>query len=89
MPDIQQTVNLPSTEDIYLFHEGTNYRSYMMLGAHIAAEDGMKGVRFTVWAPHATYVGLAGNHNGWDGTAEADSLFKIPDSGFWSRFFRE
>lgn len=87
MPDIQKTVNLPSTEDIYLFHEGTNYRSYMMLGAHIAAEEGKKGVRFTVWAPHATYVGLAGNHNGWDGTQEADSLIKIPDSGFWSRFF--
>lgn len=59
----------------------------MMLGAHIAAEDGMKGVRFTVWAPHATYVGLAGDHNGWDGTKEADSFIKIPDSGFWSRFF--
>ncbi|MDF9841113.1 MULTISPECIES: 1,4-alpha-glucan branching protein GlgB [unclassified Paenibacillus] len=87
MPDIQQTVNLLSTEDIYLFHEGTNYRSYMMLGAHIAAEEGKKGVRFTVWAPHATYVGLAGNHNGWDGTQEADSFIKIPDSGFWSRFF--
>ncbi|CAM4230284.1 1,4-alpha-glucan branching protein GlgB [Paenibacillus typhae] len=87
MPDIQKTVNLPSTEDIYLFHEGTNYRSYMMLGAHIAAEEGKKGVRFTVWAPHATYVGLAGDHNGWDGTQEADSLIKIPDSGFWSRFF--
>ncbi|AIQ53047.1 1,4-alpha-glucan branching protein GlgB [Paenibacillus sp. FSL R7-0331] len=87
MPDIPKTVNLPSTEDIYLFHEGTNYRSYTMLGAHIAAEDGMKGVRFTVWAPHATYVGLAGNHNAWDGTLEEDSLIKIPDSGFWSRFF--
>lgn len=89
MPDIQEAENLPSFEDIYLFHEGTNYRSYTMLGAHIAAEEGMTGVRFTVWAPHATYVGLAGNHNGWDGTQDVDSLYKIPDSGFWSRFFRE
>ncbi|MEK5237727.1 1,4-alpha-glucan branching protein GlgB [Paenibacillus sp. FSL L8-0470] len=87
MPDIQEAENLPSFEDIYLFHEGTNYRSYTMLGAHIAAEEGMTGVRFTVWAPHATYVGLAGNHNGWDGTQDVDSLYKIPDSGFWSRFF--
>lgn len=87
MPDILKTVNLPSSDDIYLFHEGTNYRSYTMLGAHIAAEEGMTGVRFTVWAPHATYVGLAGNHNGWDGTQDVDSLYKIPDSGFWSRFF--
>lgn len=87
MPDMPKTVNLPSSDDIYLFHEGTNYRSYTMLGAHIAAEEGMTGVRFTVWAPHATYVGLAGNHNGWDGSQDVDSLYKIPDSGFWSRFF--
>ncbi|SET31727.1 1,4-alpha-glucan branching protein GlgB [Paenibacillus sp. NFR01] len=84
LPD---TTNLPSSDDIYLFHEGTNYRSYTMLGAHIAAEEGITGVRFTVWAPHATYVGLAGDHNGWDGTQDKDSLYKIPDSGFWSRFF--
>ncbi|GGF63454.1 1,4-alpha-glucan branching enzyme [Paenibacillus albidus] len=79
--------NLPSTDDIYLFHEGTNVRSYKMLGAHMTAEEGAAGVRFTVWAPHASYVGLAGDHNGWDGTADMDSLYKIPDSGFWSRFF--
>ncbi|WP_425495283.1 1,4-alpha-glucan branching protein GlgB [Paenibacillus tengchongensis] len=78
---------LPTSDDIYLFHEGTNYRSYRTLGAHIAAEDGEAGVRYTVWAPHATYVGIAGNHNGWDGTSDADSLYKIPESGFWSRFF--
>ncbi|OKP92442.1 1,4-alpha-glucan branching protein GlgB [Paenibacillus sp. P32E] len=89
MADISATVNLPSNDDIYLFHEGTNYRSYTMLGAHIAAEEGIPGVRFTVWAPHATYVGLAGNHNGWDGTEDVDSLYKIPDSGIWSRFFPE
>ncbi|UQZ37125.1 1,4-alpha-glucan branching enzyme [Paenibacillus sp. PK3_47] len=87
MPHIQQPVNLPSSDDIYLFHEGTNYRSYTMLGAHTADEDGEKGVRFTVWAPHAAYVGLAGDHNGWDGTQDVDSLYKIPDSAFWSRFF--
>ncbi|MCE3201283.1 1,4-alpha-glucan branching protein GlgB [Paenibacillus sonchi] len=87
MANTSTTANLPSSDDIYLFHEGTNYRSYTMLGAHIAAEEGIPGVRFTVWAPHATYVGLAGNHNGWDGTEDVDSLYKIPDSGFWSRFF--
>lgn len=87
MPVIQKAEYLPSSDDIYLFHEGTNYRSYTMLGAHIADEEGMSGVRFTVWAPHATYVGLAGDHNGWDGTQDVDSLYKIPDSGFWSRFF--
>ncbi|WP_150271541.1 1,4-alpha-glucan branching protein GlgB [Paenibacillus tepidiphilus] len=87
MPDILNQEYLPTSDDIYLFHEGTNYRSYRTLGAHIAAEEGKAGVRFTVWAPHATYVGIAGDHNDWDGTSDADSLYKIPDSGFWSRFF--
>ncbi|MRN54523.1 1,4-alpha-glucan branching protein GlgB [Paenibacillus monticola] len=87
MAETPTTETLPSSDDIFLFHEGTNYRSYSMLGAHTAAEEGISGVRFTVWAPHATYVGLAGNHNGWDGTQNMDSLYKIPDSGFWSRFF--
>lgn len=77
----------PTLEDIYLFHEGTHYRSYKMLGAHAGTEDGIAGTRFTVWAPGALYVGLAGDHNGWDGNKDEDTLYKIPDSGFWSRFF--
>ncbi|MGV2644622.1 1,4-alpha-glucan branching enzyme, partial [Clostridium perfringens] len=40
---------------------------------------------FTVWAPNARQVGLAGDWNGWDGSQ--DTLYRIPDSGIWSRFF--
>ncbi|MDR0267597.1 1,4-alpha-glucan branching protein GlgB [Paenibacillus sp.] len=77
---------LPSTdEDIYLFHEGTSCHSYRILGAHPAVEDGLEGVRFTVWAPNARHVGLASDFNGWNGAR--DSLHKIPDSGVWTRFF--
>lgn len=78
---------MPSPEDIYLFHEGTNYRSYRMLGAHPAVEEDQAGVRFTVWAPNAAYVGLACDRNEWDGNREEDSLYKIPESGIWTRFF--
>ncbi|WP_223066351.1 1,4-alpha-glucan branching protein GlgB [Paenibacillus caui] len=74
-----------SPQDIYLFHEGTLYRSYRSLGAHLTVEEGRSGVRFTVWAPHAIHVGIASDWNGWRG--ENDSLYKIPESGFWSRFF--
>lgn len=74
-----------SAQDIYLFHEGTLYRSYRSLGAHLTVEAGRSGVRFTVWAPNASHVGIASDWNGWRG--ENDSLYKIPDSGFWSRFF--
>ncbi|MFC7680072.1 1,4-alpha-glucan branching protein GlgB [Paenibacillus sp. GCM10028914] len=74
-----------SSNDIYLFHEGNSYHSYRWMGAHPASEDGEEGVRFTVWAPNARHVGLAGDWNGWDGSN--DSLYKIPESGIWSRFF--
>lgn len=74
-----------SREAVYLFHEGTLFHSYRWMGAHPVKENGEEGVRFTVWAPHANHVGLAGDWNRWDGSK--DSLFKIPDSGIWSRFF--
>ena len=74
-----------SPHDIYLFHQGTLYHSYRSLGAQFTTEEGNSGVRFTVWAPHARHVGIATDWNGWRG--ENDSLFKIPKSGFWTRFF--
>lgn len=77
--------NLISPLDVYLFHEGTLYRSYRSLGAHLTIEEGRAGVRFTVWAPHALHVGLASDFNQWKG--ENDPLYKMPDSGLWSRFF--
>ncbi len=87
MEERMKTNGSPTSEDVYLFHEGTHYRSYRFMGAHPAVEDGVAGFRFTVWAPHALYVGLACDRNGWDGSREEDSLYKIPDSGIWSRFF--
>ncbi|MNX15740.1 1,4-alpha-glucan branching enzyme GlgB [compost metagenome] len=77
--------NSISPLDVYLFHEGTLYRSYRSLGAHLTEEEGRSGVRFTVWAPHAQHVGLASDFNQWKG--ESDPLYKMPDSGLWSRFF--
>ena len=52
--------------DLYLFHQGTNYRSYEMLGAHFVEQDGKKGVRFALWAPHAKSVSVVGDFNNWD-----------------------
>lgn len=42
--------------DFYLFHNGTNYFVYRMLGAHFVGE----GVRFTVWAKNARVVSVEG-----------------------------
>lgn len=82
---MSERTGIISADDIYLFHEGTLYRSYLILGSHPAVENGQAGVRFTVWAPHAQQVAVVSDWNQWDG--ENDLLYKIPESGFWSRFF--
>ncbi|MBQ6758674.1 MAG: hypothetical protein IJP42_06260, partial [Selenomonadaceae bacterium] len=51
---------------LYLFHQGTNYRAYEMMGAHFLTRDGKRGVRFAVWAPHAKSVSVVGDFNNWD-----------------------
>ncbi len=50
----------------YLFHEGTNYKSYEYFGAHKSSENGAKGVKFRVWAPSALSVSVIGDFNGWN-----------------------
>ncbi len=37
----------------YLFHQGTNYSSYRLFGAHLTSWKQKSSVRFCVWAPHA------------------------------------
>jgi 1,4-alpha-glucan branching enzyme len=46
-------------------------RPYLTLGAHpVRHDDGQHaGVRFAVWAPHASQVHVVGDFNGWHGTA--------------------
>jgi 1,4-alpha-glucan branching enzyme len=58
--------NLLSDFDLHLFLEGTNYEAYRTFGAHYMERDGVKGVRFGVWAPNAESVQVCGNFNHWD-----------------------
>ncbi|MEP7200229.1 MAG: hypothetical protein ABI874_10450, partial [Chloroflexota bacterium] len=53
--------------DLHLIGEGTHYRTYEKLGAHIREVKGVHGVHFAVWAPHAGRVSVIGEFNGWDG----------------------
>ena len=70
--------------DLFLFHQGTNYRAYEMLGAHIMTQDGQKGVRFTVWAPHAKEVSVVGDFNNWDGRRH--QMRRLKDGGIFEIF---
>jgi 1,4-alpha-glucan branching enzyme len=42
-----------SDYDLHLLAEGTHWRSYERLGAHVRTIDGVTGVNFAVWAPNA------------------------------------
>jgi len=73
----------PSNFDIYLFHEGTLFESYKMLGAHILNEDDIQGVRFAVWAPNARQVSVVGDFNNWNGNQNQMERLAHLVSGFY------
>ena len=70
--------------DLHLLGEGTDYRAYEKLGAHLATVDGVTGVRFAVWAPNARRVSAVGDWNAWDGRVHAMRLH--PGNGLWEIF---
>lgn len=77
----------PTDLEIYLFHEGSLYKSYELFGAHVIKKNGMVGTRFCVWAPHAREVRLVGSFNEWNGTNF--NLMKANDQGVWMIFIPE
>ncbi len=73
-----------SAYDEYLLAEGTHARIYEHLGAHLAAVDGVHGVRFAVWAPSAQRVSVIGDFNYWDGRRHP--MRRHVNSGIWELF---
>lgn len=73
-----------SEEDLYLFNEGSHHRIYEKLGSHICEIDGVRGVRFAVWAPNAHRVSVVGDFNYWDGRYHCMRLLGV--SGIWELF---
>ncbi|MDD4112717.1 MAG: 1,4-alpha-glucan branching protein GlgB [Herbinix sp.] len=80
-------VNLrPSDYQTYLFHEGTNYCVYQMLGSLYIPEneEHPEGFCFRVWAPNAVDVNLVGDFNLW--SIGNHKLHRIEDTGIWMTF---
>ncbi len=73
-----------SDYDRYLFHQGSHFQSYRMLGAHLTVRDGISGVRFAVWAPNALEVRVVGEFNRWQGKGHL--MQRLGDSGIWELF---
>ena len=78
---VRNQISMLSDDDIYLFNEGSHYRLYQKLGAHLRNVDGQNGVYFAVWAPNAEYVSVIGDFNGWDKARHP--LTSRGQSGIW------
>jgi 1,4-alpha-glucan branching enzyme len=81
---VEPAGSLLTEQDLYLFNEGSHYRLYEKLGAHLVTLGGVAGTFFAVWAPGADYVAVIGDFNGWD--KGANPLWARAQSGIWERF---
>jgi len=82
-PASLETVRLTEF-DLHLFAEGTHARLYEKFGAHPVAAGATKGTHFSVWAPNARRVSVAGDFNAWK--RGATPLEPRGDSGVWEAF---
>jgi 1,4-alpha-glucan branching enzyme len=70
--------------DVYLWSEGSHYRAYEKMGAHLSERDGVAGTQFAVWAPNARAVSVVGEFNGW--RPGANPMRSVGTSGIWETF---
>jgi 1,4-alpha-glucan branching enzyme len=81
---IRYDVSPLTDQDIYLFNEGSHYRLYQKLGAHLMQSEGVAGTHFAVWAPNAREVAVIGDFNGWNKASHY--LSPRGHSGIWEGF---
>ncbi len=79
----KKSVPIDSAE-IFYFHEGTHQRAYQFMGAHLREEEGKKGARFTLWAPHPKEVRVIGNFNQWNGSRY--KMEPLEEANLWTLF---
>ncbi|MFJ9620416.1 1,4-alpha-glucan branching enzyme [Streptomyces sp. NPDC101181] len=70
--------------DLHLIGEGRHEELWQALGARPMEHQGVRGTRFTVWAPNARGVRVTGDFSYWDGTATP--MRSLGSSGVWELF---
>src|SRR5690348_16802513 len=73
-----------TSDDLYLFNEGSHFRLYRKLGAHPCQHQDQTGTAFAVWAPAAESVSVMGDFNGWNKLSHL--LHPREQSGIWEGF---
>jgi 1,4-alpha-glucan branching enzyme len=79
-----EAMSLLTDNDLYLFNEGSHFRLYDKLGAHVVTHAGTSGTYFAVWAPDAEQVSIIGDFNGWN--KKSHRLHPKGQSGIWEGF---
>src|SRR6267142_4614272 len=77
-------ISLLNDDDLYLFNQGSHFRLYEKLGAHLIAGENT-GTYFAVWAPDAEQVFVLGDFNQWH--RDSHALMPKGQSGIWEGFF--
>ncbi len=70
--------------DDYLIAEGSHFRLYDKMGAHLIEHQGASGMHFAVWAPNAQRVSVVGDFNDWNDTRHV--MRRRADIGVWEIF---
>lgn len=81
---VRHDVSLLTADDLFLFNEGSHFRLWEKLGAHLHTVDGAEGALFSVWAPNAERVAVVGDFNAYD--PRAHPLRPTGSSGIWEGF---
>ena len=69
------------------YYKGCALDAYKLFGAHLCGERGKKGVRFTVYAPHAQGIQVIGSFDDW--SCKGHQMRRKDDKGIWSLFVAE
>ena len=75
--------------DSYLFGQATHYDIFKKMGAHAMTVDGVDGICFDVWAPHAAAVAVIGEFNGWNETSHMMERVAPMEMGIYETFIPE
>ena len=73
-----------TSDEQYLFAQGTYYHSFLKFGAHPYFENEQQGYHFQVWCPNVKTVSVVGDFNNWN--INANILTPLNNSGIWYGF---